>query len=156
MPRLIVNNTTFNYPDPGQEPGWSEDATAWAQSVTEVLSFLIAPGDILNGTATIANAQNSPVDVIGCQFDSTVSRSANVSYQVVRSDDLETRTESGTLFINFNAGENAWTLSRFYTDNDSNVDFSITPAGQVQYKSDEMTGNSYTGIVKFNARTLQA
>ena len=156
MPRLIVNSTTFNYPDPGQEPGWSEDATAWAVSVTEVLSFLIAPGDIINGSATIVNSQVAAADVIGCQFDSSVSRSANISYQIVRADGLTTRTESGTLFVNFDVASSSWQLVKTFTGQDSGVVLSITPAGQVKYTSDSMPGGTYTGVIKFNARTLQA
>lgn len=155
MPRLVVNNTTFNYPDPGQEPGWGEDATAWASAVTEALGFLLAPGDIINGTSTIANnVANS--DVLGCQFDNTQTRAANVTYQITRQDGSNTFVEYGTLYISYNSATTAWTLARSFTGDSCGVSFTITSAGQVKYTSTNYTNTPYSGIIKFNAKTLRA
>jgi hypothetical protein len=155
MPILIVNNTTFNYPDPGQEPGWGEDATAWAEAVTEALNFLIAPGDIINSTAGIQNNVSSPTDVSGCVFDGSVTRAANITYQIVRSsDDLTTPiVEEGSLLLNYNPS-GVWTLTQQYSGDEVGVLFSITNSGQVRYTSSNVTGANYSGIIKFSARTL--
>lgn len=155
MPILIVNNTTFNYPDPGQEPGWGEDATAWAEAVTEALNFLIAPGDIINSTAGIQNNVALPADVSGCVFDGSVTRAANVTYQIVRmSDDLVTPiVEEGNLILNYNPS-GVWTLTQQYSGDEVGVLFSITNGGQVQYTSNTITGANYSGTIKFSARTL--
>jgi hypothetical protein len=156
MPILTVNNTSYNYPDPGQEPGWGEDATAWAEAVTSVLNFLVAPGDIINSTASIQNNITVPTDVSACVFDGAVTRAANVTYQVTRkTDDLVTGlVQEGTLLLNYNPNGGTWTLSQTYSCDELGVSFSITNGGQVQYTSSDVTGANYEGVIKFSARTL--
>lgn len=156
MPQLTVNNKTFNYPDPGQEPGWGEDATDWAKEVTTVLAFLLAPGDIVNSTATINNNQTTPDDINGMVFVNTQTRSAKVSYQVKRSVTGNIRIQSGSLYLDWNPQTSQWILTHDFTAGNAGITFSVTSGGQVQYTTDNMTGSGYVGEIKFNAKTLPA
>lgn len=153
MPNLTVNGVTYNFPDPGTPPGWGENTTAWAEAVTEVLNFLVSPGDLVNITASINNNVSSPTNVTGCVFSSVQTRAANVTYQVVRSVTGTDISETGTLLLHFDPSL-GWSLTRSYTGGNAGVDFSVTPTGQVQYTSTDLVGTSYEGLMKFNAKTL--
>ena len=48
---LTINNTPFEYPEPGDQAPWGEAATDWAVEVTRVLNSLSGPSDILETTA---------------------------------------------------------------------------------------------------------
>jgi hypothetical protein len=158
VPQLTVNNEVFQYPSPGDEPGWGEGATAWAVAVTDVLNTLLGPGDILNTTFSVANNQTSVTNVTGCIFDSTIVRAANVSYSIYRKTDSFTsgNTEAGTLLITYDnaaALGSKWTLVQ-NASGSAGVSFSINDSGQVQYISTDLTGANHLCTMKFSAKTL--
>jgi hypothetical protein len=159
MPILIVNNNAYAYPDPGQEPGWGESATAWAQAVTDVLNTLVAPGDILETNFTIGNNVSSFTNINGLAFDGAVVRAANITYSVYRTTTAmpSGTVEQGTILLTYdNAGSvgNKWKVS-IQSDVTAGVTFACTDSGQVQYISTDMTPSTgYTGTIVFKARTL--
>ena len=53
--QLQIGNKVFNYPDTGDNPGWGEDATAWAQAVTTALETVQGTNDIPATTTALAN-----------------------------------------------------------------------------------------------------
>lgn len=158
---LSLNGTTYNYPENGQDLGtWGEDATAWAQAVTDILNTLVAPGDILATTANINDNVSVATDVAGMNFDPTLVRATNVTYSIYRisTDEPSGNTEDGTIFLNYdnNASPGSkWTLSQ-RTNGNAGVSFSITDLGQVQYTSTQIDngGGGYSGIIRFAARSL--
>lgn len=161
MSIFIVNNIPFNYPDPGEQPGggdasigYGEDATAWAAEVTSVLNSILAPGDLLETTATIANDVSAALDISGMVFSISVVRAANIDYTIIRSVSTPASLiESGTLYATYNTVTSVWYLSQTQAEN-AGVIFTITPAGQVQYTSSDMVGAGYSGEITFKARTL--
>lgn len=154
MAILTVNNIPFDYPDPGSDPGWGEQATDWAAEVTSVLSSLLAPGDIVETTSTILNNQSSALDISGMAFSNSVVRAANVDYTVIRTTATPTTlVESGTLFFTYDTVNGTWYMSQTKAE-DADIVFSITSLGQVQYTSSNMSGGSYSGQITFKARTL--
>jgi hypothetical protein len=153
MPNLTVNGVTYNFPDPGTPPGWGEAATSWAEAVTEVLNSLVSPGDLINITASINNNVTIATNVTGCIFSSVQTRAANVTYQVVRSVTGSNISETGTLLLHFDPTL-GWSLTRSFTGGDAGIDFSVSGSGQVQYTSSNLSGTSYEGLIKFNAKTL--
>lgn len=157
MPQLTVGNQVFNYPDPGTEAGWGEDATGWAEAVTLVLNALIAPGDILPTTLQIINNANVDTNIVGLAFNRNAIRAANVSYHISRlSDTTEEIVESGLLFITaeLTSSDNPiWTMVQT-KDNEAGVTFSITDGGQVTYKSTDIGSAGYSGTIRFSAKTL--
>lgn len=157
MPKqLIVNNTPFDYPAEGDEPGWGGPATAWACEVTNVLGNLLGPNDILETSFNIANNQTTAADVTGLIFNAGSVRSAVVEYSVFRISDANPsgNTETGEMHIVYdnNAG---FSLGIGGVIGNSGCNFSITGAGQVQYTSTDIDNLNYIGVMKFKARALQ-
>ncbi len=161
MPKaLVVNNVTYNYPVPGEDPIWGEDGTGWAEAVTNVLNTLIGPGDLLTTTADIKNNQAISLNVEGLAFDPTIVRAANIYYSIYRrSDDtVSGNAESGVIYITYDNDAIAgakWVLSQ-KINGSSGVIFTILDSGQLQYKSTNIpdTNVSYSGIIKFYAKSL--
>lgn len=158
MPLLTVNNTTYDYPNPGTDPGWGESATAWAQAVTDVLNTLLAPGDILETSFAISNNVTSDTNINGLQFNGAVVRAANVEYSIYRTSTLNPsgNVQSGTILLTYDPTGivgSKWVLSDVRSG-DAGVVFSCTDAGQVQYKSTDIDSTGYQGQIKFKAKTL--
>lgn len=158
MPILTVNNTTFNYPDPGTDPGWGQDATDWAVAVTETLNTLVSPADILETSFVINNNVSVNTDINRMFFDAGTVRAANITYSVYRTSDTNPsgNIESGTIYITYDnaAGVgNKWLLGQ-QKIGDAGVSFFITDAGQVQYKSTDIGSTNYQGEIKFTAKAL--
>lgn len=158
MATLVVNNISFNYPDPGSDPGWGSDATDWAKEVTTVLATLLGTNDIIQTSALIANNQSVSTDVAKLFFDPSTSRAANISYAIYRRSDTNPSgiVESGTIYLTYDnsAGAgNKWILAQV-NEGTGGVFFNITDAGQVQYKSTDIGSTNYTGQIKFSAKVL--
>lgn len=155
---LTVNNKVFNYPGPGEDPGWGEDATSWAEEVTTVLNSILGAGDILETTFNIANNISSPTTVVGLTFDTGTVRSANITYSIYRvtdsspSGNIETG-EIALVYDNSASSGNKWLLAQ-KIDGDAGVTFDITDAGQITYTSTNIAGANYSGVLKFKATTL--
>jgi len=159
MPILTLKNKSFNYPDPGQQPGvgdssigYGEDATAWAEEVTLTLNSLLSVGDIIRSQASIANNVTTETEVLNLVFENSLTRAANVSYTVERPTSTSTITETGTLYLNYNQASGTWDMSQLKFD-DAGIIFSITSEGIVKYKTTD-TGSSTLGTMVFSAKTL--
>jgi hypothetical protein len=157
--QFTIRNKTFNYPSPGESPGWGEDATDWAEEVTDVLSTLSSAGDIPVTSATILNNQSSAANVPGLLFDPSVVRGAEIPYTITRTGTVSaapvTLVEKGQIQIVYNGS--SWELVRASVG-DAEVTFSITNAGQFQYVSNDISSGAgvtgYSGNVKFEASTI--
>jgi len=157
MPKtLIVNNTPFNYPTSGDEPGWGGDATGWAEEVTKVLNNLVGPDDILETSFNIANNQSTVADITGLVFNAGSVRSAVITYAIYRLSDSNPSgfAETGEIHLVYDNND-GWHLGLGGIIGNSGVIFSITPAGQIQYESNDIGNINYIGIIKFKAQTLQ-
>lgn len=157
MPKtLIVNNTPFSYPTSGDEPGWGGDATGWAEEVTQVLSDLLGPNDILETAFNIANNQATVIDITGLGFNTASVRSAIIDYSVFRISSLNPFgfTETGTIKIVYD-NNSGWSIAQGAIVGDSGIILNITPTGQFQYTSTDIGSLNYTGTMKFRAKTLQ-
>ena len=154
--QLIVNNKTYNYPSAGENPGWGEDATGWASSVTTVLNSLQGLGDILATSFAVPN--NSSGNVEGLFFDGSSVQSAVIEYHVYRRSDTNTSeiVENGEIrliYDNDAVAGRKWKLAQ-KTDGDSGMAFDISDAGQITYISTDIGAAGYTGVMKFKASTL--
>lgn len=153
---LIVNNTPFDYPTSGDEPGWGGSATGWAEAVTNVLSDLLGPNDILETAFNIANNQTTFANVTDLVFNAASVRASDISYSVFRisSTNLSGYTEKGTIQIVYD-NNIGWSINQGNILGTSGVIFSITPAGQIQYKSTDIGAVNYVGTMKFRSKSLQ-
>lgn len=157
MPKtLTVNNTPYDYPTAGDEPGWGGEATGWAEEVTNVLNNLLGPDDILETSFSIANNQSSAADVTGLAFNAGSVRSAVVTYAVYRISDSNPsgNAETGEMHIVYDDSA-GWLLGLGGIVGDAGINFTITAAGQVQYTSTDIGSLNYVGTMKFKATALQ-
>lgn len=144
---LIVNNIPFEYPTQGTQPPWGDQASAWAEEVTKVLNSLKGNSDILETGANIANNVSSPQDVTDLKFDAGTVRSFAVRGNITRIYDSSSTYEEFVLVGLKTAS--GWELQQDGVGN-SGITFSITPAGQVQYVSSNLSFSiSYSGLLKF-------
>ena len=140
--QITLNGNTYNYPEPGESPDWSGDATALIVEMCNILNTIVAPGDILTTTANINDNVATPTDVAGMNFDPTLVRATNITYSIYRisTDQPSGNTEDGTIFLNYDnnaVSGSKWTLSQ-RTNGTAGVSFSITDLGQVQYISTQI------------------
>lgn len=156
---LTVNHIPFEYPIPGDSPGWGEGATGWAEEVTTVLNDILGPNDIIETTFNIVNNQISPANIVGLSFNTGSVRAATIEYSVYRtsSTHLSGQAESGTLSIvydNLAASGFKWSLVGSNLNGISGVTFSILDSGQFQYISTDIGNTGYSGVLHFRAKTL--
>ncbi len=156
---LVVNNQTFNYPDPGEDPSWGSEASDWASEVTDVLSTILAPGDILETTFNILDDISSPTQIQGLAFDSSVSRSASITYSIYRTstDTPAGNAESGVISIVYDNSATVGTKWRIAQSQNGNagVLLTISDLGQFSYTSTNINlgAGGYVGIMKFSAKS---
>lgn len=157
---LTIQGVTYNYPSSGEDPNWAEDQIAWTVAVTDILNTLVGAGDILQTTATINNNQVSAINVSGLLFDPSQVRAANIIYSIYRTSTANPSgfAETGIIYLIYdNNGSigSKWLLAQ-QTDGISEIVFSITDLGQLQYRSSDISSIGYLGIMRFSAKTLEA
>lgn len=155
---LTVNNNTYDYPSPGDEPGWGESATGWAEAVTEVLAETVNVDDILQTSFNIANNITSSSNVTNLLFNPSTVRSAQITYSIYIHTSTTELCETGTLYATYKNGGTVgskWSIGRVAYADDAGIRFTMTDSGQVQYTSSNVSGTTYTGVMKFYAKTTQ-
>lgn len=151
MPKpLTIAGTVFDYPLPGENPGWGEAATDWASAVTDALGTLQGPGFIPTTTASISDNVTSFTDILGFVFSISSVRSFSAPYSVVRTNGTSSIVEEGVMKA-VNDGT-TWYFS-IERSKDAGMTFNLTSGGQVQYKSTAV-GGTYSGTIKFQAQTF--
>jgi hypothetical protein len=131
---LTVGDESFNFPEQGNV-GWGEEATDWAEQVSNTLANVVGPQDILLRETPLNNNQTTFADVVGLKFD--VSK-----VQQVIVEGLITRkyTDGFTEAESFRA-EGIYDGSNFYItiersgSADTEVTLEVLASGQFQYKS---------------------
>lgn len=108
-------------------------------------------GDIGHTSFSLANNQTSFANVTGLAFANGTTRSAQVQYSVVI-DATSDLYEEGTLKLIQRGAD--WILARSFDGDDTLIEFDVTNAGQVQYKSANYSG-FVSGTMKFRATTTQ-
>jgi len=155
MPTLTINGNSYQYPNAGSEPGYGQEASDWAQAVTDQLNSISGEGSINETLSTIDLAVSNKA-VAGLAFNAAILEGADVSYRMTRHTDSQELAEKGTLHIVYNAGTvEKWYISREITaGTDCQVRFDIDTTGQVTYTSEAIAGTNYTGSIKFKTSTI--
>lgn len=107
---------------------------------------------------TIANNISSYTDVTGAIFLPTEYTTWVLRYEVYRKTDASERLESGVLVLSYKPIATTYSVYR-QADNDEDAlniadSLYVTALGQLQYKSDNMSGASYVG--KFSYSVVNA
>jgi hypothetical protein len=166
---LTVGGVSYEYPTQGED-NWGEEATNWAEAVTEQLNSIITSGDIALTTANIANGPgpaatdlSSSAPVIGLTFEIATVKGAFVEYSIDRSTTTNKYTETGMLILTYNNLTTSWDIARYHAGSSGpsiyGVDFTCTnvgPVGQVNYTADSLiTGTGYDGKIRYRARVIK-
>jgi len=155
---VTLNNTQFTIPSPGEDPGWGEDTTAYLVELSNVISSLLGPGDLLETTFNVANNISVAENIVGLNFDTATVRAAIVTYSVYR---ISTANPSGTaesgtmvmVYDNSASAGNKWLLAQ-ESNGDAGISFLITDLGQFTYTTNDIDAAGYSGVMKFTAKTL--
>ena len=143
---LTINGRVYNYPDPGTEMGWGEDATNWAEAVTSVVNQLTGGGSLVSGSFAYTNNSLNQI-VSGLSFSSISLLSATIDYNISL-DTGSTVNETGKLNVQYESG--TWNISRTITSSTiTGADITITGSGQVQISTPNYSG-FVSGTMKFN------
>jgi hypothetical protein len=142
---LTVGSETFEYPSVGQSADWGEEATAWAEKVSEVLNDLAGVNNISLTTSFISN------NITDLAFETTSVIAFEVEYLVTREDTVDNISEYGKMNGKFVNG--AWSFQVEHIG-DAGIDFDIETDGRVKYYTSNMTGGTHTGSIKFRAETI--
>lgn len=158
MPKLTISGKTFNYPDPGTEAGWGEDATGWAAYVTAALNAIVTAGDILPTLFNIANNQTLTANITGLSISANLARSAVVTYDILRKSSGTPAgiSEDGEIHMEYNADAaigSKWAITQVRNGN-AGVNITCTDAGQFQYTSTDIGGTITTSTIKFAAKIM--
>lgn len=153
--KLIIGSEEFEFPVQGSNPDYGEEITSWAEAVTDALSTVQGPNDILETSATIANNISSFTNIPGFNFSTTEVRSINAEYLVERATTSPVDKIVETGYIEGYYDGTNWGIS-IRVVGDAGIEIDITSGGQMQYKSSNMAGLGYTGTIKFKARTIDS
>lgn len=156
MPKtLTVGTEDFEFPLEGENAGYGESVSDWAEAVSDALETVQAPNDVLVTTASILNNQTSFADIAGFIFDSSEVISINAEFIVIRTtvSPANNLVESGFIQGNFD-GSN-W-IYGVISQGNAGITFNITSAGQLQYQSTNVTGTTYVGSITFRGRVFNS
>lgn len=154
MPKILVVGTeSFEFPEQGENADYGEQVTDWAVAVTDALTTVQQPNDILPTQAIINNNQTSFTNIAGFSFDVSEVLSINAEYIIRRSTTSPSFsiTESGTIRGNYNGS--SWSIA-IDAEGDAGMEFDITNAGQLQYKTSNIIGSGYVGFIIFKAKVI--
>lgn len=149
---LIINTQVFNYPSPGDAPGWGEDATDAFAALVAYVNGISPPTDIVLASANLVDNVSVPTTIANLVFNSSLIYGAIVEMTIQRSNNSTTATEIDTLDLVYSNGQ--WYMDRQQTGTDTGVVFSITNSGQLQYTTTALGGSNYSGIMVVRARTF--
>lgn len=151
MPKTLqIGNQTFEYPIQG-DGNWGEEATAWAEAVTEALATVQGPEDILITEATLIN--NSNGDVSGLAFDTAVVQQINVQGLIVRTYTDATPTESEAFAVIGSYNGINFNISVEYIGNNTGVSLDISSLGQFTYSAANKI-NTDSIVIKFKGNAI--
>ena len=149
---LQIGNQTFEYPSQG-DSNWGEEASAWAEAVTEALATVQGPEDILLTEALLTNGSSG--NVSGLSFDTSVVQQVLVEGLIVRKYLDATPTEAEAFVATGAYNGTTFYLSVESTGNDSGVVLDIDNSGQFTYQASNKV-NTDNIVIKFKGKAIIA
>lgn len=155
MPKILtVGSEEFEFPLEGQNAGYGSEITDWAEAVTDALSTVQKPNDILTTTAVINNIAGT-FSIPGFNFSTAEVISIECRYLVKRVTTAPNSTYTEVGYIEGYYDGSDWGIS-IRTTGDAKILLSITTSGQVQYTltpSDILSG-THSGSITFEAKVI--
>ena len=156
MPKILTIGTEeFEFPLSGQNAGYGSEITDWAESVTDALSTVQKPNDILT-TKSIINNTAGTFNIVGFSFSTAEVISIDCKYLVTRTVTGGTKpgvyVEVGYI-EGYYTPTTGWGIS-IRTTGDAKVLLSINPSGQFQYQVTEIFDGTHDGSIVFEAKVI--
>jgi hypothetical protein len=164
MPKtLTVGSEEFEFPLSGENPGYASEITDWAEAVTDALSTVQKPNDILTTTASLANNVTTPTNIPGFSFSVAQVIAIDCRYFIKRVTTGPSATYVETGYIEGCYDGTDWAISIRTTGdsgiiapNYAGVLLSITPSGQIQYTSTNLPGATHVATITFEAKVINS
>lgn len=151
--RVTIKGRPFLIPQ-RKERGWGDEVTNWAVTISKAVDDLTVAGDIKLITVTVNNDQDVAIAVPNLRFDTVTTRHAIVDYAVYRIKGTEELSQAGQLYLTYKSSAGTWEIAD-NTVGDAGIVFTITPQGQVQYTTTDLTAvGTYTGKMSFRGRAF--
>lgn len=156
--KLQVGSDIFEYPKQGSG-NYGEEATAWAEAVTDALKTVQGPNDILLTSALLSNGSSGIIS--GLTFNTGQVQQITVEALIVRTYTDATPTESESININGTYNGSEFIITDIRSGDDTGVDIDVgnefglvgIPSGQFVYLA-ENKANTNTLTIKFKAKTI--
>jgi len=153
MPKTLqIGNQTFEYPVQG-DGTWGEEATAWAEAVTEALETVQGPEDILITEAILNNGASG--DVAGLSFDTSVVQQVSVEGLITRTFTDATPTEAEAFVVTGAYNGSTFSINVEYVGNNTGIELDITNVGQFTYVASNKA-NTNSIVIKFKGKAIVA
>lgn len=159
--KLQVVNEEFDYPINGTS-NYAEEATGWAEAVTDVLKEISGPGDIstretkLDGTPDSQNPGYEIGPIVGLQFDLTYVQKVTISGIITREYDpnsnptVPREVESFTIEGAYNG--TSFNIESEFVGDDTEVEFYVEQ-GKFKFRSLDVADTTDLRI-KYSAKAL--
>ena len=154
MPKILtVGSEEFEFPLEGESPGYGSTITDWAEAVTDALSTVQKPNDILTTSAVIGNTAGT-FSIPGFSFSTAEVIAIDCRYFVSRTTTGPNATLVEVGYIEGYYDGSNWGIS-IRTTGDANILLSITPVGQIQNTIETpLPGATHTGQIIFEAKVV--
>lgn len=122
------------------------------------LEGFVGGGFITNDNFTLTNNQVAS-NVTGLSFNSAVYTSVIINAEIRRATATQEKVWSGRIIMIWRAFTSTWDVQWEGVGDETGVTFTIvtvSTTGQLQYATDNLTGATYTGQLKFKAITFAA
>lgn len=150
---VTINGSSFSLPSQGDSAPWGDDLSDIILALIAVSNDTLGTADILTTSFNVANNQAVAANVNGLSFNTSLVRSAIIQYSLYRTSTTTEMSETGHIYVTYKSTAGTWEIAQSYAGS-SDVTFTITNAGQVQYISSNFSGTSYSGKMKFNAKAF--
>ena len=149
-----INNTIYKIPVYGENK-WGEETTALLEALSEALSNVVGPQDILTRETTLTNNVTTPAPVNGMKFDTSVVQSSIITGIIVRKfpDVLLIPPTQDTFTIESTSFEGKMEYAIRYVGTDAKVKLIGQDNGQFLYTSSDVV-NTESIFVRFRGTAI--
>jgi len=151
--RLVVVDEGFDYPTTGTGEGWGEEATGWAEKVTETINSLVSNQDIPLSEAVLVNGSSGIIN--GMSFSASETQRIEVTGVISRvytaislkPEESEAFSTQGT----YNGSD--FLISIQSTGDDTGILQTVDSAGQFSYTA-ENKADTESITIKFKGTAI--
>lgn len=150
---VTIGTETFEIPQVGANPDYGSELTDFFVAIADSLANVQGRNDILRTSANIANNVSVPTNIPAFSFDTSEVVSITAQYIVRRTTTTPASVlqESGVIEGNYDGSQ--WKIVRSFIG-DAEITLDITPSGQIQYTSSNLTNAGYSGEIIFSAKVF--